>query len=1527
MPTRFDALKLSDGEDSNLSSPLDLGMHHVAGAKGGNISVARGVDVPSYEDLSSVRTDEETVLSAVYGHDFSRENGVWGCARLNVHVRPPDTQIENVGSELTLSVQLGKKYPYVAPGIELRNVKGLTQDERNTLSDLLKTRADECAHAGNVMMCELVQVAEDFLLTHNKDPARKMMSAWEQMKEREAEAEKKQRIAAKISEDRVKASTGAYDGYGGHSKREDFPSADGGLDWHAANNGNAEREAEKELARQKDALKSAAERRKRASSFAAGEWDGAELDDESVNDYLDDVDLDDDYYDGDVAPFGAAASRYKGDFVELGLLGRGGGGEVVKVRNRLDKRLYAVKKIPLEQEKHMSGKIQNRKLLREVTTISRMMHKNIVRYYQAWVEGGGRVDEEQGLTSSSIEETGDDTDSSGHGDFGSFSDDSDESDSSNRWWTKSPIMEPTKKECIGDKDSDDNMSDLVGNVAASVPDESPLYLRERSTTGFLEQHFHIDTNNPLMLGVGKDAYDEFARKTKTSAEQYLSTFDDDSSVKVKDGEQKILYIQMEYCTANLRALIDESTVSGMEENERFRLIRQIIEALNYIHKRGIIHRDLKPGNVFLDAPRNVRNLSGPTKDMFFDVRLGDFGLATTHRARPNAEVNHQEEENSDVIDRKQNFESTHSNSRMSRTSSTESLTGGVGTTFYRAPEQEAAGLVPKPQGETPYGTQADIFSLGIVVFELFHPAFDTYFERADVLTTLRGDTRLPLCGDIAERTTCDTEPTQASGPKCFDPVSVASGECWKEEAQRRFPADFIRTTPENAQRLILWCLQRSPSKRPNTEELLASPLIPRLLELEQKYLTEALHCLSTPSSTSSQQIIGALFNRPTPHHVEAVYDTDVALKYLNAGENRATPLDCLRKSLEDMGLTHLDHNEPFSSKSMSSNIALTAAASTFKHAKYAGKGGREGALRGAPQRTAAVLALNSAASAAITGETGANPRFVGALVEKLRTIFEAHGAVHLKSPLLRPRLTYPTQDANAVGGPAEVIDKNGTVLLLPEDLTANFARTVGRGGSAASSVKRYDIDKVYHQSFAGGHPRESHEASFDIIHDDPYAKASILEAESIMVLCQVMAMKLLSSGIKIDGAAWAACKSPIWFLRLTHTRLADAILDICAVPPKDTARRACYHLLTCYSAFSPGPSLFVSSDTSHDTSSAASRFLDVAVDRHGLPRTSAKRLKCFLSPGCLPLPSNIDDALKSLQEGVRRLRCIDSGSKITARRAKRYEDVGKGLSSLSQLVVAMKCLGVEALVDSGKDRDFVAQDQISYPLFLCLDLGLRQRRRTIHGHLFYQAILLPDSFFNCDSTENIAVLCGNSGCGNKIAEGGRYDDLARKFRPPGNFGSVHFNQYTAAPFPLCVGLKISVGKLVERSYSLASLNSISNSSSSAGGIDALREGIGQPLLSMHPVCCIIASMNGLDAASLEERATVASKLWCAGIAAEYMCQSGVLASFLRKGGADYSSALSSVSARNADQIIASMQLNLRSLQSLPAAAFLIGLDS
>jgi translation initiation factor 2-alpha kinase 4 len=75
-------------------------------------------------------------------------------------------------------------------------------------------------------------------------------------------------------------------------------------------------------------------------------------------------------------------SRYHKEFQEIQLLGKGGGGEVWKVKNNLDRRAYAVKKILLNP----TDKASNNRIRREVTTISSLLHKHIVRYYAAWVE-------------------------------------------------------------------------------------------------------------------------------------------------------------------------------------------------------------------------------------------------------------------------------------------------------------------------------------------------------------------------------------------------------------------------------------------------------------------------------------------------------------------------------------------------------------------------------------------------------------------------------------------------------------------------------------------------------------------------------------------------------------------------------------------------------------------------------------------------------------------------------------------------------------------------------------------------------------------------------------------------------------------------------------------------------------------------------------------------------------------------------------------------------------------------------------
>jgi translation initiation factor 2-alpha kinase 4 len=49
----------------------------------------------------------------------------------------------------------------------------------------------------------------------------------------------------------------------------------------------------------------------------------------------------------------------------------------------------------------------------------------------------------------------------------------------------------------------------------------------------------------------------------------------------------------------LRELID----SQLGTEESWRLFREVLEALSYLHDRNIVHRDLKPSNILISTLR------------------------------------------------------------------------------------------------------------------------------------------------------------------------------------------------------------------------------------------------------------------------------------------------------------------------------------------------------------------------------------------------------------------------------------------------------------------------------------------------------------------------------------------------------------------------------------------------------------------------------------------------------------------------------------------------------------------------------------------------------------------------------------------------------------------------------------------------------------------------------------------------------------------------------------------------------------
>ncbi|CRG94641.1 eukaryotic initiation factor 2alpha kinase 1, putative [Plasmodium gallinaceum] len=148
--------------------------------------------------------------------------------------------------------------------------------------------------------------------------------------------------------------------------------------------------------------------------------------------------------------------------------------------------------------------------------------------------------------------------------------------------------------------------------------------------------------------------------------------------KVTNINDKYLYILMEYCPGKtLREAID---CGFIYKNEKliWELIKQILKGIAYIHDMKIMHRDIKPSNIFLQISDNI-----------LTAKIGDFGLTTK-------------------IDNNK-------------------INPSAGTVHYISPEQL--------NGEH-FDQKADLFSLGVVFFEMFHEPFSTSMERSIVLSNL-----------------------------------------------------------------------------------------------------------------------------------------------------------------------------------------------------------------------------------------------------------------------------------------------------------------------------------------------------------------------------------------------------------------------------------------------------------------------------------------------------------------------------------------------------------------------------------------------------------------------------------------------------------------------------------------------------------------------------------------------------------------------------------------------------------------------
>jgi serine/threonine protein kinase len=125
--------------------------------------------------------------------------------------------------------------------------------------------------------------------------------------------------------------------------------------------------------------------------------------------------------------------------------------------------------------------------------------------------------------------------------------------------------------------------------------------------------------------------------------------------KDADGDHWVI---MEFVAGKSLAQVLDEYPDGMPIEDVTKWLAGMVEGLSFLHDRGIVHRDLKPGNVFLEAGV---------------VKIGDVGL-----------------------------------SKFISESHRSAQTQSVGTVYYMAPEV-AHGR---------YGREVDVYSLGIVLYEL-----------------------------------------------------------------------------------------------------------------------------------------------------------------------------------------------------------------------------------------------------------------------------------------------------------------------------------------------------------------------------------------------------------------------------------------------------------------------------------------------------------------------------------------------------------------------------------------------------------------------------------------------------------------------------------------------------------------------------------------------------------------------------------------------------------------------------------------
>ena len=196
-------------------------------------------------------------------------------------------------------------------------------------------------------------------------------------------------------------------------------------------------------------------------------------------------------------------------------------------------------------------------------------------------------------------------------------------------------------------------------------------------------------------------------------------------------------------------LMELGTLTGVLQDERInldwetktRFALETAQGMALVHSLGRMHRDLKSGNILVTASGSIGMMR---------VKVADFGTATLAGIATNmSEVVNVEEMVMPMTERMKTLR-----------------TKGVGTPLWMAPEILS--------GSTSYGASADVYSFGIVIWEIA--------SRQEPWLELSGDL---IVEELLELLTNGIRPRIGEGwPIEFVKLMV---ECWSTDPQARPP--------------------------------------------------------------------------------------------------------------------------------------------------------------------------------------------------------------------------------------------------------------------------------------------------------------------------------------------------------------------------------------------------------------------------------------------------------------------------------------------------------------------------------------------------------------------------------------------------------------------------------------------------------------------------------------------------------------------------------------------------------------------